>query len=70
MDTGHDVPAPGRGARPHWLRRMALCLLLVVVVLGATGVFGVRARSVRVEGTGYTLTVTYPLSARAGLDVP
>jgi hypothetical protein len=42
---------------------MALCLLFVVVVLGATGVFGVRARSVRVEGNGYTLTVTYPLSA-------
>jgi hypothetical protein len=70
MDTLRDVPAPGERSRPHWLRRIALSILLVIVLLGATGVFGVRSRSVRVEGSGYTLTVTYPLSARAGLDVP
>jgi len=33
-------------------------------------VFGVHSRSTSATRNGYTLAVTYPQSARAGLDVP
>jgi hypothetical protein len=41
----------------------------VIVLLGATGALGVRTHTVRATGAGYTLTVTYPQTARAGLDI-
>lgn len=56
---------PGR----RW-RWVGISVLLVVVVLGAVGVFGVHSRTTSRTANGYTLTVTYPQSARAGLDVP
>jgi hypothetical protein len=45
-------------------------VLLVVVALGAVGLFGVRSATATVSANGYTITVTYPRVARAGLDVP
>jgi hypothetical protein len=62
-------PTSEREPRP-WLRRGGLGLLTTVVVLGAFGVFGVHSRTAAGSGGGYTLTVTYPQVARAGLDVP
>jgi hypothetical protein len=53
-----------------WGRRAGLTLLLVVVLAGAFGVFGVHSRTVTTHANGYTLEVLYPQTARAGLDVP
>lgn len=52
------------------MRRAGLALLSAAVVLGATGLFGVRSRTSTAVEHGYTLRVTYPMIARAGLDVP
>jgi hypothetical protein len=50
-------------------RRIAIALLTLVVVAGATGWLGVRSWTARAEGSGYELTLTYPRVARSGLDV-
>lgn len=60
--------ADGRPAR--WPRRVGLTALLLIVIAGALGVFGVHSRTTHVDANGYRLTVTYPQTARAGLDVP
>ncbi len=70
IDTAGSVTAvegrhPGRLAR-----RLVLALLVVVVLLAAGGLTGVRTSSVSASKDGYTITVTYALIARAGLDVP
>jgi hypothetical protein len=56
--------------RGRWLRRIALTVLLLVVLAGAAGLFGVRSATVSTSSGGYRLQVTYPKVARAGLDVP
>lgn len=58
------------GPAPQWGRRVGVTVLFVVVAIGALGGFGVRSRTVGAEQNGYTLHVTYPQTARAGLDVP
>jgi len=58
---------------PHvgrWWRRGGLALLLVIVVVGATGWLGVHSRTTTRHAGGYALRVTYPQVARAGLDTP
>ena len=58
---------------PHvgrWWRRGGLALLLLIVVVGATGWLGVHSRTTIRRAGGYTLRVTYPQVARAGLDTP
>lgn len=65
-----DIRWPRDGVPNRWGRRAGVAVLLVIVVLGALGVFGVHSRTATGEGSGYTLTVTYPQVARAGLDVP
>jgi hypothetical protein len=65
-DVRHGDPQRGG----IWARRIGLTILLVAVVLGATGLFGVRSRTNSVSANGYSLRVTYPLIARSGLDVP
>jgi hypothetical protein len=72
-----DVPADStlRDVRrdPHagrWWRRGGLALLLVIVVIGATGWLGVHSRTTTRHDGGYALRVTYPQVARAGLDTP
>ncbi len=65
-----DVAPASAGPHSHWGRRTGVAVLLVVVVLGALGVFGVHSRTTTRSSNGYTLSVTYPQVARAGLDVP
>jgi hypothetical protein len=47
-------------------------LLCVIVAAGAIGVFGVHSRTATATGSkdGYRLSVVFPQTARAGLDVP
>lgn len=66
-----------RGLQPQsaehagvWARRVFLTLLLVLVLAGLSGLLGVRSAEQTATGSGYTLTVEYPSTARAGLDVP
>lgn len=54
----------------RWARRAGLTVLLLIVVAAAFGVFGVHSRTTTKRAGGYSLTVTYPQVARAGLDVP
>jgi len=65
-----DVRPASGGPQPHWGSRAGLAILFVFVVLGALGVFGVHSRTASHSGNGYTLSVTYPQVARAGLDAP
>ena len=41
-----------------------------LVIVAATGLLGVHSTQVTSEADGYSLVVTYPATARAGLDVP
>lgn len=68
--TLREVRRAHEGPVPRWGRRAGLTALLVIVVAGALGVFGVHSRTTSARGGGYQLTVTYPQTARAGLDVP
>jgi hypothetical protein len=65
-----DVRPVDRGAAARWARRAGIAVLLVIVLLGAIGFFGVRSRTTTTTSHGYTMSVTYPQAARAGLDVP
>jgi len=69
-ETTADVGDRARGRAVTVLRSLSVLGLLVVVVAGAVGVFGVRSTSTTVRGGGYEMTVTYPRTARAGLDAP
>lgn len=51
-------------------RRIAIGLMALIVIVGATGYLGVKARTVRASGGGYYMTLTYPQIARPGLDIP
>ncbi|WP_432493863.1 hypothetical protein [Kineococcus gypseus] len=52
------------------VRRAAVVVLLAVVLAGAAGLFGVRSATATASGGGYELRLTYPRTARAGLDAP
>lgn len=58
------APPTGRRAR-----RLLLALALVVVLIGASGLLGVRSAEVSSTANGYTLTLVYPQVARGGQDV-
>jgi hypothetical protein len=68
--TLRDVLAARDGPSPQWGRRTGTVVLLLVVVAGACGLFGVRSRTTTSTSAEWRLTVTYPRIARAGLDVP
>ncbi|WP_432570653.1 hypothetical protein [Kineococcus sp. SYSU DK005] len=71
-DDGSTL-AVATDARSHavlLVRRLAVVLLLLVVVAGAAGLFGVHSATARATGGGYALELTYPRTARAGLDAP
>jgi hypothetical protein len=65
-----DVRTAQESPPKRWPQRIGTVLLFLVVVAGATGLFGVHSRTVRTTGAGWGLSVTYPQAARAGLDVP
>lgn len=67
-DTTAGIVEQSRpGARA--VRRALLCLLIVVVLLGAAGLLGVRTAAVGASADGWTLRLVYPQIARSGLDV-
>lgn len=51
-------------------RRVFLTLVTVLVLVGATGMLGVRTGTVTERAGGYTLTVTYASVTRPGLATP
>lgn len=69
-DTLRGIGTSARGPRVQAVRRGAVVVLLLVMVAGAVGVFGVHTSSASASGGGYVVTVTYPRTARAGLDAP
>lgn len=56
------------GGHP-WSARVCLTVLLAVVLAGAAGGLGVHTADVSSSGHGYSLSLSYPRVARAGLDV-
>jgi hypothetical protein len=70
QSTLDDVRTTGENKAGVRGRAVALSLMLLVVVLGASGWLGVHARTEHAAGAGYDLTLTYPQVARAGLDIP
>lgn len=68
--TTADLNETGNRSTTHKLgSRLALTALLLIVLCGAVGVFGVHTSTARASGNGYTLAFDYPRTARAGLDV-
>jgi len=65
-----DLRPASAGPHPHWGRRAGVGALFVIVLLAALGGLGVHSRTVTHTSNGYTLSVTYPQVARAGLDTP
>jgi hypothetical protein len=65
-----DVQDPAKERLGRVGRRIAIGIVALVVLVGATGFLGVHARTVEANANGYSLTVVYPQVARAGLDVP
>ena len=68
--TLRDVRPVERGPRPVRVRRSLVALLGLIVLAGATGLFGVRTTTDTATAAGWTLSVTSARVARAGLDVP
>ena len=53
-----------------WSRRGTLILLLLFVLAGLAGVWGVHTVTAQGSGQGYDVALRYAATARAGLDVP
>ncbi|GGL92892.1 hypothetical protein [Nakamurella endophytica] len=68
--TLSDVRTGGAPWPATWGRRLATLVLLAVVVVAGAGLLGVRSATVTSSAKGYSMTLTYPRFARAGLDVP
>jgi hypothetical protein len=68
--TLEGVRATGSNRRGVIGRRIALSLMALAVLIGASGYLGVKARTIHASGNGYRMTLTYPQVARAGLDIP
>jgi hypothetical protein len=64
--TLEGIVQPGSAGR--WLARASLTALFLVVAAGASGLLGVHTSSKAASGGGYSITVDYPGTARAGLD--
>lgn len=67
--TLQDVSGPS-SRLAVWGRRVFLLMMLAIVVLGLSGLLGVRDDTVSSADGGYSISLTYPRVARAGLDVP
>ena len=69
-DTTPEWGGVAQARRGRSLRRVLLVVFSTVLVLGATGVLGVRRGTAAASGGGYDLSVTYPRVTRAGHAVP
>jgi hypothetical protein len=58
----------GNLRRIHILRDLALAMVAVLTLVGATGLLGVRAGSEAVSTNGYDLQLRYPWITRGGLS--
>lgn len=65
-----DVKDPLKERQGRVGRRIAIGVITLLLIVGATGYLGVHSRTVKASANGYSLTVVYPQVARAGLDVP
>jgi|SRR5690625_3251940 len=65
-----DDVREGPPRRGETLRRLGLAMLILVLVLGAAGLLGDQDRTEGATEGDYTLSLEYPQSSRAGLDVP
>lgn len=68
--TLQDVRPATQGNRSALGRRLATAAVAVFVLLGLVGVLGSRNAEASTTQGDWTVTVTYPQVARAGLDVP
>ena len=70
VDEAHGVKHPDAAVRDMWLRRVVIAVVTIIVLVGATGMLGVR--SVRLSQTTGAIDVelTYARVARPGLAVP
>lgn len=68
--TLRDVRPVEHGPRPVRVRRCLVAFLGLIVLTGATGLFGVRTTTETATAAGWTVSVTSAGIARAGLDVP
>lgn len=59
----------GGSRRPVWVRRGAVVLIAVFLVAGLVGILGVHTATTTASRNGYQLTVQYPQTGRAGLDI-
>jgi hypothetical protein len=66
--TLDGLEEPAVGERAAWGRRAFLVVLAVVVACGAVGLLGLHTTSASASADGYRLSLTYPRTARAGLD--
>ena len=70
-DTLPDDVADAEAAqRARFGRRIFLALVSLLVLIGATGLLGVRTGTVTAQADGYSLTVTYASVTRPGLATP
>lgn len=66
--TLEGLESPRAGRTAAWLRRGFLALVLAVALAGGSGLLGAYTSTATATGGGYTLTLSYPRVARAGLD--
>ncbi|MFL5823527.1 MAG: hypothetical protein ACJ764_08815 [Solirubrobacteraceae bacterium] len=66
IDLGHHRDLEGR-SREVWVRRVLLCVLLVVPVLGLLDFFGQSPGSTTASSAAVTLNVQSPTRLRSGL---
>lgn len=67
LDDVVGTEATGRG---RFGRRVAVAAMTLLVLAGLSGLLGVRSATATASSGPWTMTVTYPQVARAGLDVP
>lgn len=73
METTQELPTTDvplnieRDRHGRLYRRLAIGVIVVIVALGAAGVFGVRSATVAAHRRGLDLSVRYPRTTRAGL---
>ncbi len=70
FDVLDGVRDSAENSRGRLLRRITVGVLVVLVLLGLAGVFGVHTDTVTSGASGYQLSVRYGRVSRAGLDTP